>query len=106
MKTHITFANIAAQLEEANTILINVGTNNQQLAVFSVIEDYDDPEDAVKRFELVTSDGFDGYETLHEFDIKSNENVLLFNYGTQALMKDIDGNAVQISIYSAEQFKS
>lgn len=101
-----TFANIAAQLEEANTILVNVGTNNQQLAMFSVIEDYDDPEDDVKRFELVTSDGFDGYETLHEFNIKSNENVPLFNYNTQVLMQDIDGNAVQISIYSAEQFKS
>ena len=104
--THTTFANIVEQLEEASVILVHVGTNTPQLAMFSAIEDYDDPDDAVKRFELVTSDGFDGYETLHEFDIKDNEDVLLFNYGGHALMQDRDGNAVQIGLYQAVPFKA
>lgn len=103
MKTHITFANIAAQLEEASTILINVGTNTPQMAMFSAITE-DDDDDAVKRFELVTSDGFDGYETLFEFHIMHNENVLLFNNNRQALMRDLEGNAVQIGMYTPKQF--
>jgi hypothetical protein len=104
MKTHTTFANIAEQLEQAFTIAVHVGTNTPQLAMFSVIEDYDDPEDAVKSFELVASDGFDGYESLHQFDIKHNEYVLLFNDGKQALMRDTDGNAVQIAMFKPEPF--
>lgn len=107
--THTTFANIVEQLEEASVILVHVGTNTPQLAMFSVIEDYDDDDDdhdAVKRFELVTSDGFDGYECLHEFHIKDNEDVLLFNYGGHALMQDLDGNAVQIGLYQAVSFQA
>lgn len=106
MKTHTTFAEITQQLDEADTILVHVGTNTPQMAMFSVIEDYDDEDDdAVKRFELVTSDGFDGYECLHEFHIMHNENVLLFNDNRQALMRDIDGNAVQIGLYQAVFFQ-
>ena len=103
---HTTFANIAEQLEEASVILIHVGTNTPQLAMFSVIEDDDEDDDAVKRFELVTSDGFDGYECLHEFHIMHNENVLLFNNGGHALMQDQDGNAVQIGLYQAVSFQA
>lgn len=97
-----TFANIAAQLEKASAILIrvNVGTSTPQLALFSADEGCDN------RFKLITSDGFDGHECWHVFHAEHNEKVPLFNYFTQALMRDIDGNAVQISIYSADQFKS
>lgn len=102
--THIKFDNIAKQLEEASVILVHVGTNNQQPAMYSAVLDEDD-NDAIERFELVTSDGFDGYECLHEFHIKDNPDVLVLNNGGYALMRDLDGNPVQIGLYQSVPFK-
>ena len=97
-----TFANIASQLESAFAIAVRVGTNTSQLAMYSLIEDVNTTE--ITSFELITSDGSDGYETLHQFDIKSNQNVLLLNDGKEALMQDDDGNFVTINMLKSELF--
>lgn len=95
---HTSFTNILTQLKDANLITCHSGTNTPQLVMFSAIEECDDVDGNFRRFELVTSDGFDGYETLHEFHIKDNNDVLLFSNGGYALMQDIEGNAVQVGM--------
>jgi hypothetical protein len=101
---YTSFASILAQLKDASLITCHSGTNTLQLAMFSAIEECDDVDGNFRRFELVTSDGFDGYKTLHEFHIKDNEDVLLSSNGGYALMQDIEGNAVQVGMCQTVRF--
>lgn len=98
------FNNIAEQLNDANLIIFHKDNEQPRFAMFSSIEDCDDSDGSITRFELVTSDGFDGYETLHEFHIKDNPHVLLFNNDAYALLQDIEGDGVHIGICQHSYF--
>ncbi len=94
-----TFATLANRLEEAYAITCESKAGYRQLvAIDAAIS-----EDGRDRFQLLISDGCDGYEMLHQFTDSGNP-ILLFDEGRQALAIDDEGETVTLMILEKANF--
>jgi hypothetical protein len=94
-----TFATLANCLEEAYAITCE----SQAQACQHVAFDSFISEDGRDGFQLLISDGCDGYEMLHQFTDSGNP-ILLFDEGRQALAIDDEGETVTLMILEKANF--
>lgn len=96
----IDFATLANRLEEAYAITCESQTQAcQHVAFDSFIS-----EDGRDGFQLLISDGCDGYEMIHQFTDHRMARVPLFDEGRQALIIDDEGETVTLMILEKVKF--
>lgn len=90
----IEFATLANRLEEAYAITCETQTQACQHVAFDSTRD---------GFQLLISDGCDGYEMIHQFTGLGGQ-VPLFDDGRQALLIDDEGETVTLMILEKVKF--
>jgi len=96
----IDFATLANRLEEADAIMCETQGRERQ----SVDVDAFTSEDGHDGFQLLISDGCDGYDMLHQFTNRRISQVPLFDEGRQALIIDDEGETVTLMILEKAKF--